>query len=62
MREHMKKIATMRKAVVAFILPMLATAGASMADGNLTGPEIIASIGAGLAIGASVYAVPNEAA
>ena len=47
------------KAVVAFALPALAAAGASMLDGDLTNAELVIAAGTGLVTGAAVYGVKN---
>lgn len=55
----MKLLAPIRKAVLAFVLPFIGSLGATMSDGNLTGPEVIVSLGVGLVTGCTVYKVPN---
>jgi hypothetical protein len=54
-----KRLAPVRKAVLAYALPLLGAAGALMADGDFTGPEAIMSLGVGLVTGTAVYKVPN---
>lgn len=53
------KISTIRKALLAYVLPFVGALGASMSDGDVTGPEVIVSIGVGLVTGTAVYSVPN---
>lgn len=48
-----------RKAAIAAAFGCAAFLGGAMLDGNLTGGEVIASIGTGLVAGAGTYAVPN---
>lgn len=55
------KIATYRKAVLAFVLPGLGALGASMSDGNLTVGECVIAAGVALVSGVTVYSVPNAA-
>ena len=50
---------TARKALTGALATFAATLGAGMLDGNLTGPEVIVSVGTALAAGAVVYQVPN---
>ncbi len=47
------------KAAVAAGATALGALGASMADGDLTGPEAIVSLGAGLVAFAAVFKTPN---
>lgn len=49
-----------RKAIVAFIVPLVAALGAAMQDGGLTGKETIAAVGLALVTAAAVYQVPNQ--
>lgn len=55
------KIAPIRKAILAYVLPFIGALGASMSDGDVTGPEVIVSLGVGLVTGTAVYRVPNAA-
>lgn len=54
-----KRFAPVRKAVLAYLLPFLTVLGGGMKDGDLTGPEIVMAVGAGLVTGTAVYRVPN---
>lgn len=50
-----------RKAVAGFIGSALTALGAAMADGNITRPEVVVALGAGLVIGGGlVYAAPRN--
>lgn len=49
------------KAVAGFIGSTLSALGTAMADGNITQPEIMVALGAGLVIGGGlVYATPRN--
>lgn len=53
------KIAEVRKAILAYVLPFVGAIGAAMSDGSPTKVEIVAAIGIALVTGTTVYAVPN---
>lgn len=53
---------TARKASVSAVVAFLATLGTSLADGDLTTPELLVSLSAGLAAGVGVYYTTNEPA
>lgn len=48
-----------RKATTALGVTALGGIGASMADGNLTIPEVVIALGAALVAAAAVWRVPN---
>lgn len=50
---------TIRKALFAGGFALVAAVGVAMLDGNLTGGEAIASVGAGLVAGAGTYQIRN---
>lgn len=52
-------MSTIRKAIIAALGAAAAGTGAAMLDGNLTGPEAITAIGAGLVFGFAAWRVPN---
>lgn len=58
----MKITRTARKAFTAGILGFVGGVGASMADGNITGPELIVAAGTGLVAGVATYQIPNAGA
>lgn len=51
---------TAHKAVAALIGGVLTGLGTAMADGQLTGPELVAAAGLGLAAAGAVWRVPNR--
>lgn len=53
---------TARKALVGGLATIAGAVGTAMADGDLTVPELIVSIGAGLVVGSAVWRVPNAPA
>ncbi len=53
------RIAPVRKAVLAYVLPFVGALGGAMADGDVTRPEVVVAIGVGLVTGTAVYRVPN---
>lgn len=55
----MNQLAKIRKALVAAAGTAAATLGGLLLDGNLTGPEVLFSLGTGLAIGFGAWRVPN---
>lgn len=55
----MKITRTARKAITGALATLAGTTGGLMADGNLTGGEVVAALGAALVAGAAVYAIPN---
>lgn len=54
------RIAPVRKAVLAYVLPFVGALGGAMADGDVTRPEVVVAVGVGLVTGTAVYRVPNE--
>lgn len=48
-----------RKAVAATLLGAAAAIGTALLDGDLTRPEAVAAVGAGILAGAGTWAVPN---
>jgi len=52
-------IPTIRKALTAAGFTAAGSIGGYMADGDLTRPEVMMSLGAGLLAGAATYLVPN---
>lgn len=66
----MAQLGTIRKSLTAAagvgVTTLVGTLGASMADGNLTAPEFLVSLGAALAaaaaVGRTVWAIPNDKA
>lgn len=52
-------MATIRKALVAAGFAAVGTLGGVLLDGDLTGPEVLFSLGTGLVAGAATWRVPN---
>lgn len=55
----MRDLAKIRKALFAAGGTAVATLGAQLLDGNLTGPEVLFAVGTGLVTGFGTWAVPN---
>lgn len=53
---------TFRKALTAGAVALAGGLALALGDGNLTLPELLIALGAGLAGGAATYRVPNEPA
>lgn len=51
---------TAHKAVTAAVLALAGALGAALLDGNLTVPELLAALGAGLVAGGGTYQVENK--
>lgn len=50
---------SIRKALTGFVGAVGAGLGTAMADGDLTRPECIVALGAGILAGTAVYRIPN---
>lgn len=49
-----------RKAIAAYVLPLVGAIGTALSDGHATTVEIWAAIGVALVTGTTVYRVPND--